>query len=120
MSIRTRGCRAGLVGAVLVSSSASAALLVLDSATPTRLGTLVSTGFDATSGGIWVYGDFSATLTRVDSDGVVQQSLPRPGEGANDADLEFAPVALTLNATPIPAGTLLFINGESGTAEIYA
>jgi len=52
--------------------------------------------------------------------GVFVSSVPRPGEGANDFDLDVAPVALTLGGTPVPAGTLLVINGETGPAEIYA
>jgi hypothetical protein len=47
-------------------------------------------------------------------------SLPRPGGSANDADVEIAPEELTLGSTTVPAGTLLFIDGESGPAEIYA
>jgi hypothetical protein len=47
-------------------------------------------------------------------------SVPRPGESANDVDVEIAPESLMLGSTTIPAGTLLFINGETGPADIYA
>jgi hypothetical protein len=47
-------------------------------------------------------------------------TIARPGEAANDADITFASANFTLGSTSISAGTLLFINGESGTADIYA
>lgn len=43
-----------------------------------------------------------------------------PGESADDADIDVADVALTLGTTAIPVGTVLFTNGETDTAEIYA
>jgi hypothetical protein len=51
---------------------------------------------------------------------VYLSSVPRPGESANDVDVEIALVPLTLGDTPVPAGTILFINGETEVAEIYA
>lgn len=44
----------------------------------------------------------------------------RPGEVANDVDLFFTTAPITLGATLLPGGTLLFINGETGNAEVYA
>jgi hypothetical protein len=59
-------------------------------------------------------------LLRYDHDGVFLGSFTRPGEAANDVDLDIAPEQLTIGATSVPAGTLLFTNGETGVAEIYA
>jgi Ca2+-binding RTX toxin-like protein len=84
------------------------------------LGPLVGTAFDPATDSVWVYGDFDADLRRYSRTGTFLSSIPRPGEAANDADLTVAPVAFTLGTTPVPAGTLVFINGETGTAEIYA
>ncbi len=76
--------------------------------------------FDQTTGNVWVYQCFAADLQRYSSDGTFLSSVPRPGDPANDVDIDIAPEALTLGGTPIPAGTLLFIDGEFGVAEIYA
>src|SRR5690606_40102958 len=39
---------------------------------------------------------------------------------ANDVHVTFTREQIDLGGTTLPAGTLLFINGESGPAEIYA
>jgi hypothetical protein len=67
-----------------------------------------------------VYGSSDADLRSFSRFGVPLGSIVRPGEAANDADLTFAPKALTLGTTQIAAGTALFVNGETGIAEIYA
>jgi hypothetical protein len=46
--------------------------------------------------------------------------VPRPGESADDVDIEFAPEGVLLGNVALPEGTLLFINGDSGVADIYA
>ena len=94
-------------------------LVVLKQFNP-GLGTLVGLSYDPGQKRVWAYGDFDAGLQSFAISGKAKLSLPRPGEAANDADLEIAPEALTLGTTPVPAGSLLFINGESGVAEIYA
>ncbi|MGE3821832.1 MAG: hypothetical protein AB7I30_20655 [Isosphaeraceae bacterium] len=83
-------------------------------------GTLVSMGFDVASDSLWIYDSSGAQLRNHSRSGVFLGGIARPGESANDFDLTFAPNALTLGATPVGAGTLLAINGESGPAEIYA
>ncbi|MFC3443391.1 beta strand repeat-containing protein [Sphingobium rhizovicinum] len=47
-------------------------------------------------------------------------SFDNPGEAANDFDIDFADVALTLSGTAVAAGSTLLINGETGVAEIRA
>jgi hypothetical protein len=84
------------------------------------LGTLVGVGFSSSANRAWAYGAFGTVLQSFTRAGVTKTSVPRPGEAANDADVEVAHVAFTLAGTALPAGTLLFINGETGVAEIYA
>ena len=102
-----------------VSQPADADLILLDQFAAGQ-GQLASAGFDHTTGNVWIYGSFDPTVRGYTPAGSFLSSVPRPGENANDVDLEFAPESLTLGATAIPAGSLLFINGESGFADIYA
>jgi hypothetical protein len=80
----------------------------------------VGMGVDPTNGDAWVYDSFGATIRRYSALGVPMGSVPRPGESANDADVEFTVAPMTLGTTSLPTGTLLFINGESDVAEVYA
>lgn len=107
---------------VLLASGlpASAQISLLGSFDPAEVGDLCSVGFDTAADAAWVYGCFNASLHSYASDGAFLGAIPRPGESANDVDVEIAPEALTLGTTVVPAGALLFINGESGPAEIYA
>src|SRR5688500_10179388 len=73
---------------------------------------LVSAGFDSHTGRVWLYGDFAADLSTYSASGTFIASIPRPGEGANDADMEFASEQFTLGNSVVQAGSLLFINGE--------
>jgi hypothetical protein len=84
------------------------------------LGQLVSAGFDPSSDRVWIYSGFGSTLNSYSRTGTFQSSLNRPGEGANDVDIDFTALGFTLGSTSVPVGSLLFINGESGTADIYA
>ena len=104
----------------LLSAPVSAQITVLDTFNPSQTGGLCSLAFDAASGTVWVHACSGATVDGYAADGTFLNAIPRPGESANDVDLEVAPEEFTLDATLIPAGTLLFINGESGPAEIYA
>jgi hypothetical protein len=105
---------------LVCSAPASAQITLLDSFDPSEVGSLCGAAFDAVGNAVWVYECFGASLHRYATDGTFLGSVPRPGESANDVDVEIAPEALTLGSTTVPAGTLLFINGESGVAEIYA
>ena len=84
------------------------------------LGLLVSSGFDSTSDHVWVYGGSDRDLRSYTGTGGLLSSIEAPGENANDVDIDFAPEALTIGSTAVPAGSLLFINGETGAADIYA
>src|SRR5690606_32445239 len=61
----------------------------------------------------------AGTILSLSQDGEELGSVPRPGESANDVDVTFTREQIDLGGTTLPAGTLLFINGESGPAEIY-
>lgn len=101
--------------AISTSTSDSTALLT-EFASGTS--SLTSLAFDSARGRVWLYG--ASGLVSFTAAGQALDTIPSPGERADDVDLEVAPVALTLAGVAIPAGTLLVINGESGPAEIYA
>ncbi|MFN0134345.1 MAG: GC-type dockerin domain-anchored protein [Phycisphaerales bacterium] len=105
------------VAAFCAGSVCSAQLTVV-----TQFGTTsaVGLGFDHSAGTVWMYPSFGATLNRYSATGTLLGSVPRPGESANDADVEVTDGPLTLAGVPLPDATLLFINGETGVAEVYA
>lgn len=103
-----------------VAMPAAAEIVVLDSFDPTQVGGLCALGVDPLNGNVWVYQCSGGTVAGFTPAGEFLRSFPRPGESADDVDIEFSPTEMTFADTVIPAGTLLFINGESGVAEIYA
>ncbi len=113
--------RFALVLSLLAWAPVASAQITLESSfDPSEDGSLCGIGWDGTTGNVWVYTCSGASINGYAPDGTLVGSVPRPGESANDVDLTFANVDLTLGTTAIPAGTLLFINGESGPADIYA
>ncbi|MEO0853274.1 MAG: hypothetical protein AAFY15_07190, partial [Cyanobacteria bacterium J06648_11] len=80
----------------------------------------VGLGFDTSTETIWTHSGSSTELSRFSSSGDPGGSVPRPGESADDFDLTFASVSLTLGNTAIAPNTLLAINGETDRADIYA
>jgi hypothetical protein len=105
---------------LVCSAPASAQIVTLNFFNPPEVGGLCGLGFDTVTDDVWVYECSGASLHRYAADGTFLSSIARPGESANDVDVEIAPEALTLGTTTVPAGTLLFVNGEAGPAEIYA
>lgn len=107
---------------VLVCSleATHADLTLLDQFTPEGAGTTVAIAADAANDRFWLYGGFASDINRYSTTGTLLGSVPRPGGSANDADLDVASVSLTMNGTLIPAGALLFFDGEVGAAEVYA
>lgn len=83
-------------------------------------GGLVGAAYDRTGDTVFVYGSFGSEFQRFTRGGTPISTISRPGEAADDADLEFASRAFMLGSTLVPAGSLLFANGETGTADIYA
>lgn len=105
---------------IIWNREVSSQIIVLNSFDPTETGSLCGVGFDWETGNVWIYGCSDDSLYAYSAIGNLIASVPRPGEAANDADIAFAPEDLMLGDTSVPYGTLLFINGETDTAEIYA
>jgi hypothetical protein len=80
----------------------------------------VSLAVDEYKQRLYVYDGFSNNISVFDRSGQSRGVLSWPGEGANDADLDVAPEALSMANTPLPQGTLLVFNGETANTEIYA
>ncbi|MBC7986192.1 MAG: hypothetical protein H7X93_05910 [Sphingomonadaceae bacterium] len=83
-------------------------------------GTWVGIAYNALTGELYAYKSSGATIDRYDTDGNLLGSFARPGESANDFDLDVVPEDISLGGTGVPAGSALVINGETGVAEIYA
>jgi hypothetical protein len=83
-------------------------------------GELASMAFDAVQDRVWAHGSFDTNLLAFDRAGTPLPAIARPGESSNDIDIEVAPEPLTLGTTMLPAGTVLIVNGETGTADVYA
>jgi hypothetical protein len=98
----------------------AAAQLVLLDQFATGLGTLVGAGFEAPADRVWVYASSDTTLEAFTTAGTAAASIARPGGAGNDDDIDFAAAQFTLAATVVPIHSLLFIDGESGTADVYA
>jgi hypothetical protein len=101
-----------------IAAPASAQLTLLDSF-PSGVGPCACAA-DSATGDVWVYACFGATVRLYTAEGVFQREIPRPGESANDVDLEVVNAPIVLSGTTVPAGSLLFINGETGPVDIYA
>ncbi|MGE0404466.1 MAG: hypothetical protein AB7T06_47590 [Kofleriaceae bacterium] len=76
--------------------------------------------FDPAASEVLVYPCSGAAINRYSTAGALLGTIARPGEAADDVDLDVVSAAFTLGSTNIPAGTLLFVNGETGPADLYA
>ncbi|HUM46318.1 MAG TPA: hypothetical protein PLD84_05290, partial [Chitinophagales bacterium] len=104
----------------LFCDHATAQITLLGSFNPSGEGSLCGIGYDPDAAKVWIYGCSSSTIQSYSTAGVLINSFAEPGGTANDVDVEVAPVALSLNGTSVAQGQVLFINGESNAAEIYA
>jgi hypothetical protein len=86
---------------------------------PSGAGSLCSLGYDDSNATVSVYECFGADVQSYTTTGAFLASVARPGESANDVDIAIAPAGFTLGGTAVPAGTILFINGETGAADVY-
>lgn len=102
------------------NQKAWAQIVVLDSFNPPETSSICSIGIDLKRDNIWIYECLGDSLYSYSTSGNLISAVLRPGERANDVDIMFAPEQLMLGDTSVPEGTLLFINGESGTAVVYA
>jgi len=109
-----------VVVAFLSGQAARAQLAIASQFDPSGIGSICGLGYDAGTGGLWVHGCFGADVQRYSTSGVFQSAVARPGESANDVDVEVSAGAFTLGATVVPKYSLLYVNGESGVAEVYA
>lgn len=76
--------------------------------------------FDPAANEVLVYPCSGAAINRYSATGTLLGTIARPGESADDVDLDVVSAAFTLGTTNIPAGTLLFANGETGPVDLYA
>jgi len=111
---------AALAFSLAASEQAWAQLTTSTTFNPSGAGSLCGLGMARATGDLWVYGCSEADVQRYSTAGAFLSAVPRPGESANDVDVEVAPEALTLSSILVPKGSLLFVNGESGAADIYA
>jgi hypothetical protein len=106
--------------AIVDTTSVDAAVMITTAPVmPTGLGSLCGVAFDPTDNEVLVYPCLGAQIYRRAPDGTALGMIARPGEAANDVDLDVASTAFTLGATAVPAGALLFGNGETDVVEIY-
>lgn len=102
------------------SQAASAQLAITGQFDPSASSDNCGLGVDSSTGEVWVYGCSGSIIQRYSAAGAPLSSVARPGESANDVDVELSTKSFTLAATVLPANALLFINGETGPADIYA
>ena len=105
---------------VLGSQVAVAQLTVTGQFDPSGTSDNCGLGFDSSANEVWIHGCSGLDVQRYSATGTLLSSVPRGGESANDVDVELTSTAFTLASTVIPANSLLFINGETGPADIYA
>jgi hypothetical protein len=108
------------VALVCCVAARAEAIEVLTQFDPSAAGSLCAIGVDQTTGDVWLYECSGSELLRYSSAGAFQTSFSSPGEVANDVDLDFSLGGMNLNGSFLPAGTLLFVNGETDTADVYA
>jgi len=103
-----------------LSGPAEAQIANLGSFAVSGQGSLCGLAREADTGTIWVYPCFGNDVLAYSATGEAAGSVPRPGESANDVDVLITPASFVLADSTLPANTLLFVNGESGVAEVYA
>jgi hypothetical protein len=87
---------------------------------PSGAGSVCGIGYDPDGSQVWIYGCNASEIQSYTTTGVLLNSFIAPSGTANDVDIEIAPNPLLINGKPISQGQLLFINGESNAAEVYA
>lgn len=113
------GCLAGTVATAAPAPEWSLQLSVIDVFAP-GFGVFHGVGYDRVTQRVWVASSFDDFLLAYDRLGASLGSITQPGEVSNDGDVDFSPTAVNMAGQTFGAGTMLYINGESGPAEIYA
>lgn len=83
------------------------------------LGSLCGAGFDHVTEWLWLHPCNSVNVNAFDGAGTAEGTIARPGESANDVDLTFAPGAILIGVNAVAEGSMLFINGETGVADVH-
>jgi hypothetical protein len=107
------------VDAAPAAPDAGPAVLTSTATFATGLGSLCGLGYRHTAGEIWVFPCSGAMVHAFSPAGVAGATLARPGESADDADVTFAPAALTIGAAAVAEGAMIFVNGETGPADLH-
>ncbi len=84
------------------------------------IGPLAALAYDEYRQYVYTTGFFSSSVIVNNRLGSQITSFQSLGEPTGSVDMEITPEAMQLAGNPIPQGSLLFINGETGPAEIYA
>lgn len=105
---------------LVLSACGLAQITLIDSFNPANPGSICALGFDTDSSRVWVYGCSDNLIYSFTTAGVFLTSFPNPGEAANDVDIDVVTTDMVLGTTAVPKGSLLFINGETDVAEVYA
>lgn len=100
--------------------SVTSQIVLLDSFNPANAGDICGLAQDPMTGTLWGYPCSGASIFAYSPAGDIIDTIARGGESSNDVDVAFTQAAMTFGGTSIPAGTLLFLNGETGPVEIYA
>lgn len=83
------------------------------------LGGLCGLGFDVADEQVWLYPCNGADVHIADTAGAAVTAVTRPGESADDVDVDTATAAFTLGETAVAEGDMLFFNGEAGPVDVY-
>lgn len=83
------------------------------------MGELAGLGFDEYKQLLFLYPSSMGGLYIYDRIAQLKNSYLITGEAANDVDVEIAPQSFVLGGTLVPQGSVMVINGETATAEIY-
>ncbi|MEM7642581.1 MAG: Ig-like domain-containing protein, partial [Pseudomonadota bacterium] len=103
-----------------VDENPSIPLNLLNSFDPAESGSLYGAAVSPDGQQYAVITQSSATIEIYDVEGQLLRQIPLPGDNGNDGDLFFADAAFELNGISVPAGSLLVMSGDVGTAEIFA
>lgn len=109
-----------LIAFLLIGFTAKSQLSLVNSFNPVFANGLCALGHDAAQNKLWIYECNGDSIYCIDTTGAKLLGIKAPGEVANDVDIEIAPVSFQFSGTTIPQGTILFINGETSSAEVYA
>lgn len=87
---------------------------------PAEGGAMNSIGYSVQAQEIFVHFNSNASIHVYATDGTFLRTIPKPFAGGNDDDMEFANVAVMINGTSVPAGTLLIFENENEPPRITA